>query len=90
MNVSLVTANIDAINISTLDLIWQQFSSNWILPHMQKLGNVPEVQVTQLYRDMINTSEPIHSFTTKDDDKDPSLIWTILMHPGTYIGTIGV
>ena len=30
-----------------------------------------------------NTSEPVHSFTIKDDDKDPSLIWTILMHPGT-------
>ena len=39
---------------------------------------------------MINTSEPIHSFMIKEDDKDLSLTWTILMHPGTYIGTIGV
>ena len=38
---------------------------------------------------MINTSEPVHSFTIKDDEKDPSLIWTILTHPGTCIGTIG-
>ena len=57
---------------------------------MQKLANVPEVPVTQPYRDVINTSKTIHSFTIKDDDKDPSLIWTILMHPGTYIGTFGM
>ena len=87
MNVSLDTANIIAINISTLDFrIWQHFSRNCTQPYLQKLTNVPEVPVTQLYRDMINTSEPIHSFTIKDDD-DSSLIWTILRHPGTYIGT---
>ena len=91
MNVSLDTANIYAINISTLDFrIWQHFSSNWNPPHLQKLVNVPEAPVAQLYRDVINTSEPIHSFTIKDDDKDPSLIWTIVMHPGTYIQTIGM
>ena len=39
---------------------------------------------------MINTSEPVHSFTIKDDDEDPSLMWKILMHPGTYIETIGM
>ena len=39
---------------------------------------------------MINTSEPVHTFTIKDDYEDPSLIWTILMHPETYIGIIGM
>ena len=78
MNVSLDTANINAINISTLDFrIWQQFCSNWTPPHLQKLTNVPEVPVAQLYRDMISTSELTHLFSIKDDDKDPSLIWTI-------------
>ena len=43
--------------------------------------------VTQLYRDMIDASEPIHSFTIKDDE-DSFLIWTILKHTGIYIGTI--
>ena len=89
MNVSLDTADINAVNISTLDFrIWQHFSSNWTPPHLQKLTNVPEVPVTQLYSGMINTSEPIHSFTIKDDDEGSSLIRTILKHPGTYIGTI--
>ena len=64
MNVSLDIANINAINISTLDFkIWQHSNRNWTPPHLQKLANVPEVPVTQLYRDMIDTSEPIHLFT---------------------------
>ena len=84
LNVSLDTANIDAINISTLYLrILQHFSSKWTPPHLQKLANVPEVPVTQFYGDMINISEPTSLFTIKDDDEDPSLIWTILTHPGT-------
>ena len=89
MNVSLDNVNIDAINISTLDFRkWQHFSRNWTQPHLQKRTNVPEVPVAQFYRDMINAIEPIHSFTIKDGDEDSSLIWTILRHPGTYIGTI--
>ena len=91
MSVSLNAANINTINISTLDFrIWQDFSRNWTQPYLQKLTNVPEVAFTQLYKDMINASKPIHSFTIKDNDKDSSLIWTILKHPGTYIGTIGM
>ena len=85
INVSLDTANINTINISSLDFrIWQHVSR----PHLQKLTNVPKVPVTQLHRDMINASEPFHSFTIKDNDDDSFLIWTILKHPGTYIGTI--
>ena len=78
------------LTFQLLDLrMWQHFSSNWTIPHMQKLANVPEMPVTQLYRDMINTSEPIHLFAIKDDDdEDPSLIWTILTHPKTYKGTL--
>ena len=91
MNVSLDTTNIVAINISMPYFkIWQHFNSNWTTPYLQKLANVPEVPVTQHYKHMINTSELVHSFTIKDNDKDPCLIWTILMQPGTYIGTIGM
>ena len=91
MNASLDISNINSINISTLDFrIWQHFSSSWTPPHLHKLTNVPEVPVAQFYRDMVNTSEPIHSFTIKDDDEDSSHIWTILKHPGMYIGNIGM
>ena len=91
MSKSLDTVNINDINISTLDFrLWQHYSSNWTQSHLQKLKNVPDMPVAQLYRDLINASEPIHSFTIKDDDEDSYLIWTILKHPRTYIGTIGM
>ena len=79
------------MNISNPDSrIRQHFNSNWTTPNLQKFPNVPEVPVTHFYKNMINTSEPVHSFTVKDDDEDPSQMWTILMHPWTCIGTIGV
>ena len=90
-DVSLVTANIKAKTFQPfLDLNMATFEQKLDPLHLQKLRNVPEVPVTQLYRDMINASEPIHSFTIKDDDKDSSLIWTILKHPVTYKGTVGM
>ena len=90
ISVSLDTTNINAVNISTLDLrIWQHFNSYWTSHYPQKFANIPEVPVAQLYKHMIETSEPVHSFTITDDDKDLSLIWTILTSSGTYMGTIG-
>ena len=71
MNLPLDTANIYIINISPLDSrIWQHFNNNWTSSHLQKLANVPEVPVAQLYRHMVNTSEPVYSFTIKDDEID--------------------
>ena len=44
MNVSLDTANINAINIPTPDFgIWQHFNINWTTPNLQKFTNVPDV-----------------------------------------------
>ena len=49
MNVSLDTANMNAINISTPDFrISQHFNNNWTTPHLQKLADVLEVPITQL------------------------------------------
>ena len=70
-NVSLDTANINVIIISTPDFrMWQHFSGNWTTPLLQKLANVLEVLVTQCYKHIIHMSEPVHSFTIKDDDED--------------------
>ena len=78
MNVSLDTANINAINISASNFrIWQHFNSNWTTPHLHKLANIPQVPVGQLSKHMINTSKQVPFFTVKNDDEDPSLIWTI-------------
>ena len=91
MNVSLDITTINANNISAQTLEYGNILAAIGPPNLQKLANVPEVPIAQPYRDMSNTSEPIYSFTIKDyDDEDPSLVWTILKHPGTYVGTIGM
>ena len=41
---------------------------------------------TKMWSTLVNQFTHLHSTRIM---KDPSLIWTILMHPGTYIGTIG-
>ena len=62
MNVSLDTANINAINISTQAFrILQNFNSNWTTPYLQKLTNVPEVPVAQLYT---NVQSPLVNLFT--------------------------
>ena len=52
------------------------------------------VNLTPIVPTPTDTSESVHSFMIKlmikDDDEDPSLIWTILAPPGSYIGTIGM
>ena len=53
MNVSLDTANINASNISIPEFgIWQHLNSNLTTTHLQKLTNVPEIPVAQLYKHM--------------------------------------
>ena len=44
--------------------------------------------LTNVWSTLVTQFTHLHS--NKDDDKDPSLLWTILTHPGTYIGTIGM
>ena len=90
MYVSLDKANLDTINVSTLDFyIWQHFDNNWTMVHMQKLVDTPEVPLAQFYKHMIGQSEPILPFEVNQDMKEgSSLTWKILIHPGTYMGTV--
>ena len=39
--------------MSTPDVyIWQHFDRNWITAHMQKLADISEVSIAQLYKHM--------------------------------------
>ena len=92
MHVSLDRVNLNTINISTLDFhIWQHFDSNWTTVHMQKMADVPEVPVAQLYKHMIGQNEPIPLFEiNRHMEEGPSLTWKLLAHTRTYIGTISM
>ena len=92
MQMSLERANLNAINISSPHFhIWQHFNSNWTATHMQKLTDMPEVPIAQLYKHMFGQSEPVLPFELKSNrDEEPSLTWKLLTHPGTYVGTISL
>ena len=58
---------------------------------MQKFTDVPEVPVTQLYKHMIGQNETVLPFELKNNkDEEPSIIWKLLKHAGTYVKTIGL
>ena len=82
IHVSLDKANLNTINISTPDFhIWYHFDSNWNTAHMQKLVNIPEVPIAQLYKHMIGQSEPILPFViNRDMEVGPSLTCKLLRH----------
>ena len=68
INVSLDAASNKTIYISTWTFeMWQHFNSNWTSLHLHNFVNVPEFPVIHLYEYMIDPSEPVHSFTVKDE-----------------------
>ena len=63
MHVSLDKANHNTINLSTPDFhIWQHIDSNRATAHIQKLADITEITVTELYKHMIVQSELILPF----------------------------
>ena len=90
--VSLDKANLNTINISTLDFgIWQHFISNWTAIHLWKLVDIPEIPMEQLYKHMIDQDGPTLPFEINRDMKEESsFIWKFLAHPRIYIGTISM
>ena len=59
-------------------------------PTCRNLQKFLKFQSHSYLKIMINTDEPVHSFTIKDNDKDSSSIWIFLTHPETYMGIIGL
>ena len=92
VHVSLNKANLNTIDISTPDFcIWQHFSSNWTAIHLEKLVDIPEIPVAQLYKHMIDHDGPTLLFQINRNTKEEtSFIWKLLAYPGTYTGTIGM
>ena len=85
--------NLNSFNISAPDChIRQHIGSNWSSTHMQKLANVLEIPVIQLYRHLICQSKPILPFEMKwsSEGKGPSLIGKFLIYSGTYLGFLGM
>ena len=92
VNISLHKANLNMINMSSLDFhIWQHSEKLQNESQLQHLASIPSVPVDQLYRHMVNGIQLITPFTSPEESKgDTASIWTLFSHTGVYVKAIGL
>ena len=92
ISISLNTANLNIINISSLDFcIWQHLEDHWKESQLHHLAKIPSVPIVQLYKHMISSNEPITLFTSPDESiADMASRWTPFSHTGIYVMAIGL
>ena len=92
VNISLEIANLNMVNISSLDFyIWQHLEDHQNETQLHHLSSIPSVPITQLYKHMISDNEPITPCTSPTElIDDTASIWTLFSHTGVYIMAIGM
>ena len=92
INISLNTANLNVINISSPEFrIWQHLEDHWNETQLHHLVNIPSVPVDKLYKHMVSSSGPITPFMSTDEPMgNTASIWTLFSHTGIYIMAIGL
>ena len=81
VNISLDMANLNMVNISSLDFhIWQHLENHHNETQLQHLASIPSVPVNQLYKHMISGIKPITPFTSPEESTgDTVSIWTLFL-----------
>ena len=92
INISLNTANLSVMNISSPDFrIWQHVEDHWNRTQLHHLVNIPSVPIDQLYQHIINNNGPITPFISTDESiDDTASLWILCSHTGIYVMTIGL
>ena len=87
INLSLNTANLNIMNISTPEFqVWQHLQDHWNKTQLHKLADVPTVPVAHLYKHIINNNGLFLPFNLADESiDDTASIWTLFSHAGIYI-----
>ena len=68
INISLNTANLNRINISSLEFrVWQHLEYHWYKTQLHKLADIPTVPVAHLYKHVINNNGHIIPFALSDE-----------------------
>ena len=90
VNISLDMANLNMINISSLDFhIRQHLEKHKNESQLQHLASIPLAPVDKLYRHMINDTQSITPFTSPEESTgDTSSIWTLFSHTGVHVTAI--
>ena len=91
INISLNTANLNVINISSSEFkIWQHLEDHWNGTQLHHSVSTPSVPIKQLYKHMISSNGPITPFMSTDESiDDTASIWTLFSHTGIYVMAIG-
>ena len=90
VNVSLDMANLNKINISSLDFhIWPHLEEHQNKSQLQHLASLPSVPVDQFYWHMVNAIQPITPFTSLEEPTgDTASIRTLFLHTGVNVTAI--
>ena len=91
INISLDTANLNIINISSLEFrMWQHLEDHWNGTQPHHLVTIPSVPIDQLYKQMVSSNGPITTFMSTDESIGNMVsIWTLFSHTGIYVMAIG-
>ena len=91
VNISLDMANLNMVNISSLDIcIWQHLKDHRNETPLHHLSSIPLVPIAQLYKHMISGNTHMTPFTSPTESTvDTESIWTLFSHTGVYVMVIG-
>ena len=71
INISLDTANLNKINISSPEFwVWQHLEDHWNKTQLHKLVDIPTVPIAQLYKHMIDNNGPTLPFNFANEPVD--------------------
>ena len=90
-NISLNTANLNVINISSPEFrIWQHLEDHWNGTQLHHLVKILSVPIDQLFKLMVSSNGPITPFISTDESIGGTVsIWTLFSHTGINIMAIG-
>ena len=89
INISLNTANLNVMNISSPEFrIWQHLEDHWNETMLHHLVNIPSLPIDQFYKHMGSGNGPIIPFMSTDKSIDDTAIWTLFSHTGIYVMAI--
>ena len=91
VNISLLSASIHMINISSLNFrVWHHLENLHNDTQLQHLSTIPSIPMSKLYLHLLSSSHQITPYATTDESADNTdSIWTLFSHTGIYVTAIG-
>ena len=92
VNISLDMANLNMVNMSSLDFhIWQHLNDHRNETQFHHLSSIPSVPIAQLYKHIIIDTKPLTpSKSPTESIDDTEWIWTLFSQTGVYVMAIGL